>query len=694
MAGGVFVGSVYATMRLDTGGFVSDIAKAKSSLGSMAGEFNSGSKSADGFTGSVFKGTFAADALMRGITAVGGMAKDAFGELITLQNARQSFEVLTGSAENASRVMADLATYAKNTPFEFNQIAGASKTLLGFGSTADTVGGQIRKIGDIAGATGGDIGGISLVFGQVQAQGRLMGQDFLQLINNGVALGDVLAKQLGVPASEVKKKIEEGAVTFDVFNAAITEATGVGGKYFGGADKLAQTLSGRISTLKDNFTAMVGTFVGVDFSTGIVQAGGAFDRLSEAVKGVNTWIAANEETINKVAGTIGGAFLTALDAAVAAIGGVVTGIQWWVKGFQQGNPLIIIATGLIGGLVATFIVWKTVMFATFIVWKTVMFAITTATKAYAAAQVLLNIAMSANPIGIIIGLVVGLIAGIVLLYQNSETFRNIVTGAFNFVLGAIQGAWNWIKSNWPMLLAILTGPIGIAVLLITQNWDTIKNAFASAWQFIQGVWGGVVGWFAGIGNGIRNTFNNAVEGAKSMFNGLVSFVRGIPGSIMGAIGGMGSLLYNSGRDLLNGLVNGAKSILGNIGKFFLDAVPGWIKEPFKKALGINSPSRVFMGYGKNIGEAVPMGVASQMGSIKQSMYDMANVVTSSFNPDISSGLGNFNAIGTGSGTMGGSSSSVQMYGNINIASDVDGDRFLTNAGLMREGQLVEKGMAI
>lgn len=684
MAGGVFVGSVYATMRLDTGGFVSDIAKAKSSLGSMSGEFDGGAKSADGFTGAVFKGTFAADALMRGIVAVGGAAKAAFGELITLQNARQSFEVLTGSADNASKVMADLAAYAKNTPFEFNQIAGASKTLLGFGSTAENVGGQLRQIGDIAGATGGDIGGISLVFGQVQAQGRLMGQDFLQLINNGVALGDVLAKQLGVPASEVKKKIEEGAVTFDVFNAAVTEATSAGGKYFGGADKLAQTLSGRISTLKDNFTAMVGTFVGVDFSTGIVQAGGAFDRLSTAAKGVNDWISANQATIDSVAKTIGGAFLTALDAAVAAIGGVVTGIQWWVKGFQEGNPLIIMATGIIGGLVATFIVWKTVMFA-----------ITTATKAYAAAQVLLNIAMSANPIGIIIGLVVGLIAGIVLLYQNSETFRNIVTGAFNAVGSAVMFVWNWVKNNWPLLLAILTGPIGIAVLLITKNWDTIKNAFAMAWSFIQGIWGGVTGWFAGIGNGIVNIFTNAVNGARNMFNGLVSFVGGIPGSILRALGNAGSMLFNFGKDMINGLLNGAKSLLSNIGKFFLDIVPGWIRDPFKKALGINSPSRVFMGYGENIGEAIPMGVSKQFGAIQQSMYDMANVVTSAFNPDISSGLGNFNSVRTGSATMGGGSSSqVQMYGNINIASDVDGDRFLTNAGLMREGQLVEKGMAV
>jgi tape measure domain-containing protein len=684
MAGGVFVGSVYATMRLDTGGFVSDISKAKTSLNSMAGQFDGGAKSAQGFTGAVFKGTFAADALMRGITAVGGAAKDAFGELITLQNARQSFEVLTGSASNASKVMADLAAYAKQTPFEFNQIAGATKTLLGFGSTTETVGGQIRQIGDIAGATGGDIGNIALVFGQVQAQGKLMGQDFLQLINNGVAVGDMLANELGVPASEVKKKIEEGAVTFDVFSAAIGKATSEGGKFYGGADKLSQTLSGRISTLKDNFTAMVGTFVGVDFSTGVVQAGGAFDRLSQAAKGVNDWISANEATINKVASVIGGAFLSAIDAAVAAIGGVVTGIQWWVQGFQQGNPLIILATGLIGGLVATFVAWQIAMTAVRI-----------ATTAWTAAQWLLNAALTANPIGIIIGLVVGLIAGIVLLYQNSETFRNIVTGAFTAVGNAVMFVWNWIKNNWPLILAILTGPIGIAVLLIVKNWNTIKQAFANAWNFIKSVWSGVTGFFGGIGNGIRNIFENAVQGAKNIFNNLVSFVRGIPGSILKALGNAGQMLFNFGKDMLNGLVNGAKSILSNIGNFFLDAVPGWIKEPFKKALGINSPSKVFMGYGQNIGEAVPMGVSKQMGAIKQSMYDMAGVVTSSFNPEVGAGLASFNGIRSGSATMaGGASSSVQMYGNINLSSDVDADRFLTNAGLMREGQLVEKGMAI
>jgi tape measure domain-containing protein len=280
-------------------------------LGSTA---EGGGMSLGKLTKATFLGNIAAQAFSATIGALTSNASAAFGELINLQNTRQSFEVLTGSAANASKVMADLSKYAMNTPFEFNQIASATKTLLGFGSTVDTVGKQIRQIGDVAGATGGDINAIALVFGQIHAQGRMMTQDFYQLINQGVAVGDVLAKKLGVPTSELKKKLEEGAVTWDVFSAAMTEATSAGGRYYQGADKLSQTLSGRLSTLKDNFTALVGAVAGVDFSTGVIKAGGAFDVMSQSILTVNTFLSQHQQQISALASTMGGTFMTALFA--------------------------------------------------------------------------------------------------------------------------------------------------------------------------------------------------------------------------------------------------------------------------------------------------------------------------------------------------------------------------------------------
>ena len=52
----------------------------------------------------------------------------------------------------------------------------------------------------------------------------------------------------------------------------------------------------------------------------------------------------------------------------------------------------------------------------------------------------------------------------------------LVTKNFDTIKGAILTVWEWIKEKWPLLLAILTGPIGLAVLAITSNWDKLKEA--------------------------------------------------------------------------------------------------------------------------------------------------------------------------------------------------------------------------
>ena len=83
-----------------------------------------------------------------------------------------------------------------------------------------------------------------------------------------------------------------------------------------------------------------------------------------------------------------------------------------------------------------------------------------------------NAAMAANPITLIIAGVAALIAGIVLLVKNWDK----VTAAFKWF-------WNWLKQNWPKLLAIISGPFGIAVLLIIKNWKKITAVFKRFGRF-------------------------------------------------------------------------------------------------------------------------------------------------------------------------------------------------------------------
>jgi hypothetical protein len=90
--------------------------------------------------------------------------------------------------------------------------------------------------------------------------------------------------------------------------------------------------------------------------------------------------------------------------------------------------------------------------------------------------------------------IAALTAAFVLLWNHSETFRDIVRAAigsvgdaFNWLKNIFVGTFNWVKSNWPLLLAIMTGPIGAAVLIISKNFDTITRAFKAVWNKIADV---------------------------------------------------------------------------------------------------------------------------------------------------------------------------------------------------------------
>lgn len=135
--------------------------------------------------------------------------------------------------------------------------------------------------------------------------------------------------------------------------------------------------------------------------------------------------------------------------------------------------------------------------------------------------------------------IAGLAAGVIYAYEHFGWFR----AAVDTVGAGIQWLWSWITNNWPTLLAVLTGPFGVAVLLITKNWDTIKEGATAAKDWI-----------------------------VNKFNEIKDFFTGLPGRITGAIGNMRNLLTNIGRDIINGLWNGlkdkwedVKGWLGNVG---------------------------------------------------------------------------------------------------------------------------------
>lgn len=159
-----------------------------------------------------------------------------------------------------------------------------------------------------------------------------------------------------------------------------------------------------------------------------------------------------------------------------------------------------------------------------------------ATAAWTGAQWLLNAAMDANPIGIVVLAIAGLVAGIIYAYNHSETFRKIVQGAWEGIKNAVAAAWGWISANvlpalkaaWDMISA---GALWLWHNAIQPAWEGIKAAFSVGWsaiKFIFDVW--AFGWKV-VGAAATLLWHNVIvpvwEGIKSAFAAGWPIVKGI-----------------------------------------------------------------------------------------------------------------------------------------------------------------------
>lgn len=188
--------------------------------------------------------------LVAGFTAIQAL-KFVIFKTAELERQTKSLEVLTGSLGNARNIIKELQQFGAVTPFTSSELIETAKRLKAFGFETEQVVDVTKRLADVAGATGADLGGIATAFGQIQAKGRLQGEELLQLQERGVSLQDELQKMYGLTADEFRKALEGGRISADAVNIALQNITDTGGKYANGAIAQSETLAGKFSTLVD-----------------------------------------------------------------------------------------------------------------------------------------------------------------------------------------------------------------------------------------------------------------------------------------------------------------------------------------------------------------------------------------------------------------------------------------------------------
>jgi tape measure domain-containing protein len=203
----------------------------------------------------------------KGIASIGlagglaGIATASVKLAADAETAAVQFEVLTGSAESANKILSEMRKLDQESPLGFTDFQQSAKTMLGFGVSANEASERMRQLSMISMGNADRMQQLSLAFSQTTAAGRLMGQEVLQFVNAGFNPLQQISKMTGESMAQLKKRMEEGGVSVQEVGMALDFATGKGGLFFGMNEKIAQTTAGQLAKLQSDFK-MLGVELG------------------------------------------------------------------------------------------------------------------------------------------------------------------------------------------------------------------------------------------------------------------------------------------------------------------------------------------------------------------------------------------------------------------------------------------------
>ena len=375
---------------------------------SITGEVRLNSDPAEKSTSkwTVAAGQMIADFAKQASSKLAEVVKSGVDYNATMESYLTNFKVMLGSEEAAATKLSEIRKMAASTPFSLDDLTSGTQTLLQFGIAADDTTGVLQRLGDISLGNAEKLQTLTRAYGKMSSAQKVTLENVNMMIDAGFNPLNQICDATGESMSDLYKRISDGKVSFSELEAAVEAATSQGGQFYNGMLEASQTFSGRMSTLKDNVSALTGELTS-----------GLFAALGELVVKLNEVVVSfldSDEKMAQLKETIGIA-----TAAVVAVTAAVLSYKATVAATTAITALCTAAT------TAKAAADK---------------AAEAGAKGLAVAQAALNAVMKANTVGIVVSAVAALAAGLVTAYKTSETFRNFVGGAFQFVANIAQSA--------------------------------------------------------------------------------------------------------------------------------------------------------------------------------------------------------------------------------------------------------------
>lgn len=445
--------------------------------------------------------------IMAGLSAsILMVGKSAISIASDLEQNRIAFETMTGSAEEAGKLLEKLSDFAVRTPFDMPGVIAAGKQLMAMGSGINDVIPDLKMLGDVAAGLGVPLQRLIINFGQVRMQGKLTGRELRDFAIAGVPLIDQLAETLGVAKDQIAGMVSAGEIGFPDVKQAFIDMTSEGGKFNDLMERQSKSLQGIIANTKDELIRFAATVVGIS-KAGEIREGSIFAVLKDGAEKLLVALAAF--TPKAVEFT---EMLLQNKVALMAVGGALLGL--FIAPLVIAVVLMGKAILIVGIVIATF-------------------------AALGAAVALLGKAWSENFLGIQ-DIVAGFVERFKLGWQIIQTTVQTVTDWFTgTALPAISSFFEFVKNlvlyfvavwqfGWAVIKTVVEAVVnwflGWAGPIIESYFNFIKSVlnvlaqgFKLYWEYIKSVVKVVVDWFMTY---VYPTLEKAFNSAKNVVKAL------------------------------------------------------------------------------------------------------------------------------------------------------------------------------
>lgn len=484
--------------------------------------------------GDVLKANVLSQAIVNGVkelaSAFGSLIKNTVSYNAQIEQYTMALTTALGDETKAAETLAKIREDAAKTPYSVESLVKANQLLISTNGNAEKSRKTIIALSNAISATGGgddELIRMAQNLQQISNSGKATTEDIKQFAYAGIDIYGLLSDYTGKSVQECK----ELEISYDLLSNALEMAATEGGKYFGANEAQAQTLNGKISTLKDNIQDGLGTAMQgindvfgklVSIAIDLVEEID-WKKFGENVTSTFQFLMDNGGKIASLVASIGAAF-----------------ISWNVGAMIQG---VISSITALGGILPAL--------------KTAILGV--------------NAALKANPIGLVLTGISLLVAGIIALWNNCDWFRDgvitIGNAIVDFISDAVDGivhfftvtvpqAFNkvldFVKTNWQGLLLLLVNPFAGAFKLLYDNFEGFRNAVNTLVERIKTA-------FINMKDGISNTVRNIKDAIVNGFQAAVDFITSLPGKAV-----------QWGRDFIQGLVDGIISMASRV----VDAVKG------------------------------------------------------------------------------------------------------------------------